>query len=139
MTEKQKSFVYEYWSKTELGRKMIASDSVSNSDLLFMIPNNVKRMHGLPASRTYGKRKSVIKRNRKRQISSFRLFDLISEIIEKTLPKTYNNEWFGEFVDFKNMEFVDFKNVEAEEYIFKPDYRFGITPVNSAIVKIKSV
>lgn len=132
MTEKQKYFVYEYWNKTELGRKMIASDSVSDSDLLFMIPNNVKRMHGLPASRTYGKRKSIIKRDRKRRISSFRLFDLISEIIEETLPKTYDNEWFGEFVDFKN--------VEAEEYTFKPDYRFGITmPVNSAIVKIKSV
>ena len=132
MTEKQKSFVYEYWNKTELGRKMIASDSVSDSDLLFMIPNNVKRMNGLPASRTYGKRKSVIKRDRKSIILSFRLFDLISEIIEETLPKTYNDEWFGKFVDFKN--------VEVEEYAFKPDYRFGITmPVNSAIVKIKSV
>lgn len=132
MTEKQKSFVYEYWSKTELGRKMIASDSVSDSDLLFMIPNNVKRMHGLPASRTYGKRKSIIKRDRKRRISSFRLFDLISEIIEETLPKTYNDEWFGEFVDFKN--------VEAEEYTFKPDYRFGITmPVNAPIVRVTSV
>lgn len=132
MTEKQKSFVYKYWNRTELGRKMIASDSVSDSDLLFMIPNNVKRMHGLPASRTYGKRKSIIKRDRKRRISSFRLFDLISEIIEETLPKTYDNEWFGEFVDFKN--------VEAEEYTFKPDYRFGITiPQNVGIVKIKSV
>lgn len=132
MTEKQKLFVYEYWNKTELGRKMIASDSVSDSDLLFMIPNNVKRMHGLPASRTYGKRKSIIKRNRKRIISSFRLFDLIGEIIEETLPKTYNNEWFGEFVDFKN--------VEVEEYTFKSDYRFGITiPQNVGIVKIKSV
>lgn len=132
MTEKQKSFVYEYWSKTELGRKMIASDSVSDSDLFFMIPNNVKRMHGLPASRTYGKRKSIIKRDRKRRISSFRLFDLISEIIEETLPKTYNNEWYGEFVDFKN--------VGVEEYTFKPDYRFGITmPVNAPIVRVKSV
>lgn len=132
MTEKQKSFVHKYWSRTELGQAMIASDSVSDSDLLFLIPNNVKRRNGLLVTRTYGKRKSIIKRDRKRRISSFRLFDLISKIIEETLPKTYNNEWFGEFVDFKN--------VEAEEYTFKPDYRFDTTiPMYSPIIKINNI
>jgi hypothetical protein len=113
-------FVYEYWSRTELGRKMIASDSVSDSDLLFMIPNNVKRMHGLPASRTYGKRKSIIKKNRKHRISSFRLFDLMCEIIEETLPKTYNNEWFDKFVDVKGVEI-------GEKNVFQPDFRLDTT------------
>lgn len=132
MTEKQKSFVHKYWSRTELGQAMIASDSISDSDLLFLIPNNVKRRNGLPVTRTYGKRKSIIKRDRKRRISSFRLFDLISKIIEETLPKTYNNEWFGEFVDFKN--------VEAEEYTSKPDYRFDTTiPMYSPIIKINNI
>ena len=132
MIEKHKSFVYEYWNRTEFGRKMIASDSVSDSDLLFSIPNNVKRMHGLPITRIYSKRKSVIKKNRKRQILSFRLFDLISEMLEEVLPKTYNDEWFGEFVDFKN--------VKAQEYDFKPDFRFDVNiPARTAIAQFKSV
>ena len=132
MTEKQKSFVYEYWSKTELGQKMIASDFVSDSDLFFLIPNNVKRMHSLPTTRISGKCKSIQKRNRKRQILSFRLFELISETIEEILPKTYNNEWFGEFVDVKN--------IKVQEYDFKPDFRWDITmPASTAIAQFKSV
>lgn len=100
-------FVYDYWSRTELGRKMIASDSVSDSDLLFLIPNNVKRRHGLPVTRTHGKRKSVIKRDRKRRILSFKLFDIISEIIEATMPEVCNDNFFMEFVDIKDMSLGD--------------------------------
>ena len=64
-------------------------------------------MHGLPVTRTRGKQKSVIKRNRKNKILSFKLFDLIEEIIERILPKTYNDEWFEKFVDFKNVDVGD--------------------------------
>ena len=99
-------FVYRYWSTTELGRKMIASDSVSDSDLLFMIPNNIKRRHGLPATRTYGRRKSAIKRNRKRFIQSFCLFDIISEIVEGLIPKKID-EVFMKFVDVKDVTLGD--------------------------------
>lgn len=102
------NFVYKYWNRTELGREMIASSSVSDSDLLFLIPNNVKRRHGLPATRTYGKRKSAIKKARKRIILSFRLFDLISDIVEETLhQKLCDEEFFGQFVDVKNVELGD--------------------------------
>lgn len=101
-------FVYEYWNRTELGRKMIASESVSDSDLLFLIPNNVKRRHGLPVTRTYGKRKSAIKKARKRIILSFRLFDLINDVVEETLHQKWcDEEFFGQFVDFKNLELGD--------------------------------
>ena len=132
MIDKQKSFVYEYWSRTELGRAMIASDNVSDDDLLFLIPNNVKRMHGLPVTRTHGKRKSVIKRDRKNRILSFKLFDLIEEIIEKTLPKTYNDGWFGEFVDFKNVNIGD-------KCCFQPNFRFDTTiPMNAPIVRFNN-
>ena len=97
-------FVYEYWSKTELGQKMIASENVSDDDLLFLIPNNVKRMHGLPVARMAGKNKRKRKNQRKRFIESFRLFDLISEIVEETICQTwYNNDFFGQFVDVKNL------------------------------------
>ena len=131
MTEKQKSFVYEYWNKTELGRKMIASDFVSDSDLFFLIPNNVKRRHGLPITRIGGKRKSIKKKNRKHQILSFRLFGLISDIIEETLPKTYNNEYFGDFVECKNIGFGD-------KYFFKPDFKFDVAmPAISTIEQFK--
>lgn len=35
---------------------------------------------------------------------SFRLFDLIEETIEKTIySKLSTNEFFGQFVDFKNV------------------------------------
>ena len=100
-------FVYEYWNRTELGRKMIASDSVSDDDLLFLIPNNVKRRHGLPVTRIYGKRKSVIKRNRKRKILSFKLFDIISDIIEELIPQACNSKFFMQFVDIKDMSLGD--------------------------------
>lgn len=101
-------FVYDYWNRTELGCKMIASDSVSDSDLLFLIPNNVKRRHGLPVTRTYGKRKSIIKKNRKHKILTFRLFDIVSDVVEETLcAKFSNEEFFNEFVDVKNVELGD--------------------------------
>ena len=100
-------FVYEYWNRTELGRKMVASDSVSDSDLLFLIPNNVKRRHGLPTTRICGKRKSIEKRNRKRIIMLFQLFDMISDTIEEMIPEVCNEEVFETFVDIRNIDFSD--------------------------------
>lgn len=134
MTEKQKSFVYEYWNRTKLGREMIASDSVSDSDLLFLIPNNVKRRNGLPVTRIYGKRKSVIKKNRKRQILLFKSFDLISKIIEETITEKFNSDTFiSDFVDVKNVDIGD-------RYTFQPTFRFDTTiPMNAPIIKINNV
>ena len=100
-------FVYEYWNRTELGRKMVASDSVSDSDLLFLIPNNVKRRHGLPTTRICGERKSIEKRNRKRIIMLFQLFDMISDTIEEMIPEVCNEEFFETFVDIRNIDFSD--------------------------------
>ena len=134
MTKKQKSFVYKYWSKTKLGREMIASDSVSDGDLLFLIPNNVKRRNGLPVTRTYGKRKSVIKKNRKRQILLFKSFDLISKIIEETITEKFNSDSFiTDFVDVKNANMGD-------RYIFQPTFRFDtVIPMDAPIIKVNNV
>lgn len=97
-------FVYEYWNRTKLGKQMIASENVSDDDLLFLIPNNVKRMRGLPVARMAGKKKRQRKNQRKRFILSFRLFDLIEEVVEETIcPAWSNNEFFGQFVDVKNI------------------------------------
>lgn len=86
---------------------MVASDSVSDSDLLFLIPNNVKRRHGLPTTRICGKRKSIEKRNRKRIIMLFQLFDMISDTIEEMIPEVCNEEFFETFVDIRNIDFSD--------------------------------
>lgn len=52
------NFIYEYWGGTDLGKEMIKSNNVSDSDLLFLIPNNIKKMHGLPLTRMSGKKKT---------------------------------------------------------------------------------
>ena len=98
---KNKEFIYIYWNRTELGRKMIASNHVSEDDLLFLIPNNVKKMHGLPLTR--GTRK--YKEQRKRFIYSFSLFDIIEEIIDDVLPNKIN-ENLGSFVEIKKFNFM---------------------------------
>jgi hypothetical protein len=105
---KNKEFIYEYWSRTKLGREMIKSNHVSESDLLFLIPNNVKRMHGLPITRISGKKKRKQKEQRKRFILSFKLFDIIENIVDETLcSKWSDNEFFNEFVEVKNLNIVD--------------------------------
>ena len=105
---KNREFIYEYWSKTELGRKMIKSEHVSESDLLFLIPNNIKKMHGLPLTRMFGKKKRKQKRLKRKYILSFELFDILEELIEETLgSKLLNDEFFGEFVEVKNLNLDD--------------------------------
>ena len=108
MIEKHKSLIHKYWSRTELGRNMIDSNNVSESDLLFLTPNNVKKRYGLPLTRISGKEKRKQKRQRKRFIMSFGLFDLIEETIEKNVcSKWSTNEFFEQFVDFKNVTIGD--------------------------------
>jgi hypothetical protein len=114
-------FVYEYWSRTELGRKMIASDSVSDSDLLFLIPNNVKRMHGLPLTRISGSKKKKKKRLRRRSILSFELFKIIEDMVEEIVSsKLSNDQFFDKFVDIKDVEI-------GEKNVFQPDFRLDTT------------
>lgn len=106
MIEKHRYLIHKYWSRTELGRKMIDSNNVSESDLLFLIPNNVKKKYGLPLTRISGKEKRKQKKTEKRFIMSFRLFDLVEEVIEKNIcSKWATNEFFEQFVDFKEVRY----------------------------------
>lgn len=131
MTEKQKSFVYKYWNRTEFGREMIASSSVSDSDLLFLIPNNVKKMHGLPVARMTGKKKRKKKNQRKKDILSFKLFDLIEEVIDRTIVSTWSqNDFFGKFVDVKNLAIGD-------EHKFEPFDKSKIVTVPTSTKPIR--
>lgn len=110
---KNKKFIYEYWGKTKLGREMIKSNNISESDLLFLIPNNIKKMHGLPLTRISDKKKRKQKKQRKKFILSFKLFDMLEDIIEETLCfKWSDNEFFDEFVEVKNLDIGD-KNIKV--------------------------
>lgn len=114
---KNREFIYKYWSRTDLGRKMIASNNVSESDLLFLIPNNVKRMHGLPTTRIIGKKKRKQKEQRRKFILSFNLFDIIEEIIEETLCSEWSqNEFFQKLVDIVDVTHGDKSNFEFDEF-----------------------
>lgn len=107
---KNKEFIYEYWNRTKLGREMIKSNNISEFDLLFLIPNNVKKMHGLPLTRIPGKRKRKQKEQRRRFILSFKLFDIIEKTIEEMFKSKFSDgepQFFNEFVDFKKLRFKE--------------------------------
>jgi hypothetical protein len=72
---KNTKFIYEYWNRTNLGREMIKSNRVSELDLLFLIPNNVKKcmVYHLLA---YLAEKSVSKKNKEKD-----LFYLLNSLI----------------------------------------------------------
>lgn len=106
---KIEDFVREYWGRTDFGRRMLESEFVSDLDLLFLIPNNIKRRNGLPPTRICGRNKRKQKQDRKRKILSFQVFDLISAMIEETLPQQID-EQFGTFVEVKNIHIGD-KNI----------------------------
>ena len=114
---KNTEFIYEYWNKTNLGREMIKSNRVSESDLLFLIPNNVKKIHGLPLTRISGRKKRKQKEQRKRLILSFNLFDIIENIIDETLcSESFNNEFFNKFVEIKSL------NLGNKNYALRGEY-----------------
>lgn len=103
-----KQFIYDYWSRTEPGRRMIASNNVSESELLFLIPNNIKKRHWLPLTRLGNrKKKRKYKSRRKQHILSYGLFDILEEIIEETLEYSYQKKFFNKFVDVKDLNIGD--------------------------------
>lgn len=103
-----KELIYKYHSKTELGKMMTMSKSITYSDLLFMMPNNVKRRYGLPVTRTYGKRKSDIKRIRRHRILSVKVFDILEELVQELLLEKFQEETFiAGLIDVKNVSTGD--------------------------------
>ena len=130
MNQKQKDFLYTYWSRTVLGKEMIKSNHVSDSDLLFLMPNNVKRMHGLPLTRISGKKKRKQKEARRKNIFKFKLFDIIEEIIDKTIgEQIVHNDYFGKFVDVEDISIGD-PNYFVDENIVDKFNSYGCTSFN---------
>ena len=106
--------IHSYWSKTEFGNMMIKSDYVSDSDLLFLIPNNKKKIIGLPMTRLGDKHnKRRYKNNRCRHIVAFKMFDILEEVIEQKISKLN----FDNFVDYKDIRFGDKCNFTVKKEI----------------------
>lgn len=69
-------------------------------------PSEYDAKYGLPLTRISGKEKRKQKKTEKRFIMSFRLFDLVEEVIEKNIcSKWATNEFFEQFVDFKEVRY----------------------------------
>lgn len=98
-------FVEEYWSRSEFGRDLLKEPGVTEQDLLLLMPNNVKKMHGLPMSRSNGRRKAELKKKRVRRITSV-VFSMVSRMIEEILPKKVN-EVFSDFASVDDIELGD--------------------------------
>ncbi len=95
-------FVYEYWSKYDLVQEALKLGYVSENDLLFMLPNNVKKRHHISMTRVLQKRKSVYKNIQK---SSFRFNSRLAPILDYTISSVLpdlNSQFFGEFVELSN-------------------------------------
>lgn len=116
---KIETFIHEYWERTDFGRQMLKSKFVSDLDLLFLIPNNVKRRNGFPTTRICGKNKRKQKRDKRRIILSFPLFEIISEIIEETLPQQIV-EGFGTFAEVRDISIGDKNAMTIPTEINKP-------------------
>lgn len=99
-----KEFVYEFWErKGELGKAMIESNHVAYEDLLFLIPNNMRKAHGLPLTRIRGGRKRIKKNRMKIAILTFKMYDIIEETVDKLIEEKFSNEnYFVKFMDFKD-------------------------------------
>lgn len=101
---KAKEVIHRYFSKTELGLRIINSNFVSENDLLFLIPNNFKRRLGLKPTRVFNRRKSNSKQNRRHHILGWQYYELIQQIINEMLEDYFNQ---GSFI----VDLVDVKNI----------------------------
>lgn len=101
---KAKEVIHRYFSKTELGLRIINNDFISENDLLFLIPNNFKRRLGLKPTRVFNRRKSNSKQNRRHHILGWQYYEFIQQIIDEMLADYFNQ---GSFI----VELVDVKNI----------------------------
>ncbi len=95
-------YVTDYWTRRGiLGRKMVESSLFTERDLLLLMPNNYKKMHGLPMTRANGQRKRVLKKKRK-TIMDRKIFLITQEVIEETLPQKIEDT-FSCFTDIADI------------------------------------
>lgn len=103
-----KYFAYRYWDKTEFGRRMVESNDISDSDLLFLIPNNVKKMNGIPLTRTSGKKKRKQKVRRAKNIMHNKCAGIIEETANDAMMRRLaDTSFFDSLVNIKDVSLGD--------------------------------
>ena len=91
--------IVKYWETQDFGQEIL--NELSESELLLLIPNNKKRVLGLPLTRITGKKKRYTKNKRKSQIFKSH-FDFVDKCIAKAVVEEINRMMDG-FVDVKNL------------------------------------
>lgn len=92
-----KKEIIEYWEKQDFGQEIL--NELSESELLLLIPNNKKRMLGLPLTRIPSKKKRHTKNKRKSQVFKSH-FDFVDKCIAKAIAEEIDKMLDG-FVDIK--------------------------------------
>lgn len=69
-----------------VGEMLLKSDLVSEADLLRVIPNNYKRLHGMPLLRLNGKRKAKLKKQHANRLM-VGLFPIVTALMEQEISK----------------------------------------------------
>ncbi len=87
----------------QIGDLMLRSDRVSEADLLLVMPNNYKRMHGLPITRRNGRRKALCKQ-RSRAFLLAAIFPMVEELISSLIPQRVE-ESFSLFADVSSVPY----------------------------------
>lgn len=100
--------VLTYWEYKPLGPQMLDSENLDFHDLLLLIPNNKKKMLGIPMTRIAGRRKHFIKKQQILRTTTWKLWDILSETIDNILnDRLVTSSFFQDFVDIKSIELGD--------------------------------
>ena len=85
-----------------IGERLLESDRVSESDLLRVIPNNYKRLHGMPLLRLNCKRKASLKKQITGRLTNA-LFPIVTEMMELEISKQLP-DLFSLFADIHDVK-----------------------------------
>lgn len=101
-------FVNWYYNKTS---KIMLDLGLSNKTLFLMIPNNIKRRHGFPASRWPGKHK----RSRKQGMKSHVQYVLRQRIFDYIFPEF--DRFIGEIIQRAIDNLVDYTDIDLGDTV----------------------
>jgi hypothetical protein len=112
------SVIRKYWSRTEVGRDFLESGLFSESDLLFLMPNNVRKLHSLPMTRKHGKRGRKRILQRKRRLFENEMWAVIQGAIEQHVEAMFKTgvafDRFASIQDFPGGDRTEFYKEEDE-------------------------
>lgn len=102
--------------KNWLIKEFYERKNFSNEELLYLFPNNKLKRNGLPMKKGGSKKK----REKRKIIRSQHLFNVIEDVIDEIIcSKWQDNSFFGEFVEFKNVNIGDKNEFYVSNYVDK--------------------